>query len=171
MLSQARNVQVGGRRGENDRLTPSDPCSPPTHAHAPPLEELLTNFAELEVVTLFVEDVAAARTFYVDVLGTEVVFGDEGSCVVKLSNLMINLLGIANAPELVQPASVGGPADGARALYTIKVPNADAAYAELTARGANFLNGPVDRPWGRRTAAFADPAGNVWEIAEELPEP
>ncbi|HPM51986.1 MAG TPA: hypothetical protein PK282_07100, partial [Rhodoglobus sp.] len=27
------------------------------------------------------------------------------------------------------------------------------------------LNGPVDRPWGIRTAAFADPAGHVWEIA------
>ena len=23
----------------------------------------------------------------------------------------------------------------------------------------------VDRPWGPRTAAFADPASNVWEIA------
>ena len=54
----------------------------------------MTQFAELEVVTLFVEDVEAAKTFYVDVLGTEVVFADEGSAVVKLSNLMINLLGI-----------------------------------------------------------------------------
>jgi uncharacterized glyoxalase superfamily protein PhnB len=32
-----------------------------------------------------------------------------------------------------------------------------------------LLNGPIDRPWGRRTAAFADPAGNVWEIAQILP--
>ena len=45
-----------------------------------------------------------------------------------------------------------------------------ATLEELIDRGATFLNGPVDRPWGRRTAAFADPAGNVWEIAEELPE-
>jgi catechol 2,3-dioxygenase-like lactoylglutathione lyase family enzyme len=139
------------------------------HAHAAALEEFVANFAEIEVVTLFVEDVEAARKFYVDVLGTEVIFGDEGSCVVKLSNLMINLLGIDNAPELVEPAQVGGPSAGARALYTIRVDDADAAYEELTARGAVFLNGPIDRHWGRRTAAFADPAGNVWEIAEELP--
>ena len=130
----------------------------------------MTGFAEIEVVTLFVEDVDAAKAFYVDVLGTEVVFGDEGSAVVKLSNLMINLLKVDNAPTLVEPAEVGGPAAGARALYTIKVDDADAAYEELTRRGATFLNGPVDRHWGRRTAAFADPAGNVWEIAEELPE-
>ncbi len=130
----------------------------------------MTNFAEIEVITLFVEDVEAAKAFYVDVLEAEVIFGDEGSAVVKLSNLMINLLGIDNAPTLVEPMQVGGPAAGPRALYTIRVDDADAAYGELTARGATFLNGPVDRPWGRRTAAFADPAGNVWEIAEELPE-
>ena len=130
----------------------------------------MANVAELEVVTLFVEDVDAAKAFYVDVLGTEVIFGDESSCVVKLANLMINLLHVSEAPTLVEPAAVGGPRAGARALYTIKVPNADAAFAELTDRGASFLNGPIDRAWGRRTAAFADPAGNVWEIAEELPE-
>ncbi len=130
----------------------------------------MTNFAEIEVVTLFVEDVATAKAFYVDVLGAEVVFGDEGSAVVKLSNLMINLLHVANAPTLVDPAEVGGPGAGARALYTIRVDDADEAYKELIGRGATFLNGPIDRPWGRRTAAFADPADNVWEIAEVLPE-
>ena len=130
----------------------------------------MTRFAEIEVITLFVEDVAAARTFYVDVLGGEVIFADDGSAVVKLSNLMINLLHVDNAPTLVEPVQVGGPTAGARALYTIRVDDADAAYQELIERGATFLNGPIDRPWGRRTAAFADPAGNVWEIAEELPE-
>ena len=130
----------------------------------------MTRFAEIEVITLFVEDVAAARTFYVDVLGGEVIFADEGSAVVKLSNLMVNLLHVDNAPTLVEPVQVGGPTAGARALYTIRVDDADAAYQELIERGATFLNGPIDRPWGRRTAAFADPAGNVWEIAQELPE-
>ena len=32
-------------------------------------------------------------------------------------------------------------------------------------RGATLLNGPIDRPWGIRTAAFRDPAGHVWELA------
>lgn len=130
----------------------------------------MTKPVELEVITLFVEDVGAAKAFYVDVLDTEVVFADEGSAIVKLSNLLINLLGIDNAPTLVEPMPVGGPTAGARALYTIRVDDADAAYKELTGRGATFINGPLDRPWGRRTAAFADPAGNVWEIAQLLPE-
>jgi catechol 2,3-dioxygenase-like lactoylglutathione lyase family enzyme len=40
--------------------------------------------------------------------------------------------------------------------------------AELLAHGVKLLNGPIDRPWGRRTAAFADPAGNTWEVAQPL---
>jgi uncharacterized glyoxalase superfamily protein PhnB len=45
------------------------------------------------------------------------------------------------------------------------VADVDATCAELERRGVQFLNGPIDRPWGARTAAFRDPAGHVWEIA------
>jgi catechol 2,3-dioxygenase-like lactoylglutathione lyase family enzyme len=45
----------------------------------------------------------------------------------------------------------------------------DAVYAQLGARGVVLLNGPMDRDWGVRTAAFADPDGHVWEIAQQLP--
>jgi uncharacterized glyoxalase superfamily protein PhnB len=38
--------------------------------------------------------------------------------------------------------------------------------AELASRGVTLLNGPIDRPWGIRTACFQDPAGHIWEIAK-----
>jgi catechol 2,3-dioxygenase-like lactoylglutathione lyase family enzyme len=37
--------------------------------------------------------------------------------------------------------------------------------AELADRGVELLNGPMDRPWGIRTASFRDPGGHIWEIA------
>jgi catechol 2,3-dioxygenase-like lactoylglutathione lyase family enzyme len=40
--------------------------------------------------------------------------------------------------------------------------------ADLAAHGVKLLNGPIGRPWGLRTAAFADPAGNTREIAQVL---
>jgi lactoylglutathione lyase len=49
------------------------------------------------------------------------------------------------------------------------VDHADATCAELQARGVALLNGPIDREWGMRTASFTDPAGNIWEVAQELP--
>jgi lactoylglutathione lyase len=55
---------------------------------------------------------------------------------------------------------------GSRAVFTIPVDDVDALCAELTARGVTLLNGPMDRPWGVRTASFCDPAGHIWEIAK-----
>lgn len=45
----------------------------------------------------------------------------------------------------------------------------DAVCAELTGHGVELLNGPVNRPWGVRTASFTDPGGHIWEIAQDLP--
>jgi catechol 2,3-dioxygenase-like lactoylglutathione lyase family enzyme len=73
----------------------------------------------------------------------------------------------SNAPTLVEPIPVAAPG-GSRALLTVEVDDADAVCAELLAHGVKLLNGPIDRPWGRRTAAFADPAGNIWEVAQPL---
>lgn len=33
------------------------------------------------------------------------------------------------------------------------------------ALGIDLVNGPIDRPWGIRTALFADPDGHLWEFA------
>ena len=45
----------------------------------------------------------------------------------------------------------------------------DAVCAEIAGRGVQLLTGPADRDWGMRTATFADPGGNIWEIAQNLP--
>ena len=70
------------------------------------------------------------------------------------------------APELVEPARVGSSGAGPRFLPTIEVDDVDAVCARLIALGVPLLNGPMDRPWGVRTAAFSDPSGHVWEIAK-----
>ncbi|MGW2082190.1 VOC family protein [Streptomyces sp. NPDC001939] len=50
--------------------------------------------------------------------------------------------------------------------FTLPVDDVDAMCKALTARGVTLLNGPMDRPWGIRTASFRDPGGHVWEIAQ-----
>jgi len=54
----------------------------------------------------------------------------------------------------------------ARFVFTISVDDVDEMCAELVSRGVKLLNGPMDRPWGIRTASFMDPAGHIWEIAK-----
>ncbi|MGH8990413.1 MAG: VOC family protein [Acidimicrobiia bacterium] len=45
-----------------------------------------------------------------------------------------------------------------------KVPDVDAAYAELVAGGARPVSPPADQPWGQRTAYLADPDGHLVEL-------
>lgn len=117
-------------------------------------------------ITLFVEDLPRAKRFYRDVFGLPVAFEDEASAVFKFENTMINLLKSSEAPELIGPASVAAPEAGSRMQFTIEVDNVDAMCAELASRGVELLNGPMDRPWGIRTASFRDPGGHIWEIAQ-----
>ena len=122
-------------------------------------------------LTLFVEDVPAARAFYQDVFGLPVHFEDEASAVFRFGSTLVNLLDVSEAPELVAPARVASPDAGTRFQLTVNVEDVDAAVAELRHRGATLLNGPIDRPWGIRTASFRDPGGHVWEVASQAPAP
>lgn len=116
-------------------------------------------------VTLFVDDVPASRLFYMDVFGMPIVAEDEGSVAFGFPNLVLNLVARTSAGELIEPAAVGGPGTPARMMLTVVVDDVDAVCARLLERGVELLNGPVDRPWGPRTAAFADPNGHCWELS------
>ncbi|HEY7017533.1 MAG TPA: VOC family protein [Gaiellaceae bacterium] len=119
-------------------------------------------------ITMFVVDPRRAKVFYEEVFGVPAIYEDDNSVAFKFENLIVNLLEVPAAHELIAPASVGGRDAGSRFQLTIFVEDADAVCAELARRGVDLLNGPQDRPWGMRTAAFADPDGHVWEVAQQL---
>jgi catechol 2,3-dioxygenase-like lactoylglutathione lyase family enzyme len=116
-------------------------------------------------ITLFVEDLAAAKRFYQDVFGLPIVFEDVDSVVFAFGGTLVNLLTSSAAQELIEPAAVAPREVGSRLQLTIEVDDVDATCADLVRRGAVLLNGPMDRPWGVRTASFVDPGGHIWEVA------
>ena len=119
----------------------------------------------ISAITLFVEDLDAAKRFYGEIFGLPVAFEDDNSAVFKFENTLVNLLMTTAAQELIEPAAVASRDAGARLQLTITVDDVDATCAQLAARGVELLNGPMDRPWGIRTASFRDPGGHIWEIA------
>jgi catechol 2,3-dioxygenase-like lactoylglutathione lyase family enzyme len=120
----------------------------------------------VRAITLFVEDLPRSRSFYEDVFGLPVVFEDDASVVFKFGATLVNLLKTEAAQELIEPAAVASRDDGSRFQLTVEVDDVDATCAELAERGVELLNGPMDRPWGVRTASFRDPGGHIWEIAK-----
>jgi catechol 2,3-dioxygenase-like lactoylglutathione lyase family enzyme len=121
----------------------------------------------ISAISLFVEDLAAAKAFYLEVFNGPVVFEDANSAVVQFDNLLVNLLRVENAPEIVAPGVVATREAGSRFQLSIWVPDVDAVCERLRQRGVRLLQGPVDRPWGMRTANFVDPAGHSWEVAQQ----
>lgn len=121
-------------------------------------------------ITLFIEDVQRAKAFYEEVFEAAVLFEDENSVAFGFDNMVVNLLRVGEAPGLIGPAAVASADAGSRFQLTLWVEDTDAVCETLASRGVQLLNGPIDRAWGRRTAAFADPDGHIWEIAGEIPD-
>src|SRR5262245_64235767 len=82
-------------------------------------------------ITLFVEDLDAARRFYRDVFGVETLVEDDDSTAFRFGNTIVNLLKASAADELVAPALVGGPGSGARLVFTIDVDRSEEHMSEL----------------------------------------
>lgn len=128
----------------------------------------MSRLGSIGAVTLFVADPQRSKAFYQRVLEGEPIYEDAAAVTFRHDGTLVNLLRREEAPELVEPAAVAPAGSGPSVLLTIGVDDVDAAVAGLQGRDVEPLNGPLDRPWGVRTACFADPDGHVWELAQRL---
>ena len=115
---------------------------------------------------LVVADVPRSAHWYTDVLGAEL-FREYGTSAVFSFNGSWLVLVEEGAPTPDKPGVSFVPPDpeAASHSFTIRVPDCQAAYETLAARGAEFFTPPYD--WGAETRCFfPDPDGHVWEISE-----
>jgi catechol 2,3-dioxygenase-like lactoylglutathione lyase family enzyme len=139
------------------------------HATQPsPEDAAARSLKKVSAISLFVEDLQTAKSFYREVFDVDVVFEDDSSVCVKFDHLFINLLLVSAAQEQVEPGAVASRDSGSRLQLSIWVDDLDVVVAVLKQRGIELLTGPTGRDWGMRTATFTDPAGHSWEIAQEL---
>ncbi len=128
----------------------------------------MTWATKLSGVTLVQERLDDAKQFYTTVFELQAAFEDEGNIVFKIGETILHLLDVAAAPELVGPGAVAPPSAGHRVQLTIQVDDVDDRCHQLAQRGVQILSGPMDRPWGIRTANFEDPGGHYWEVWQDL---
>jgi catechol 2,3-dioxygenase-like lactoylglutathione lyase family enzyme len=119
-------------------------------------------------ITMFVDDPTRSKEFYERVFAVSPAYEDDVAVAFQFDNLLVNLLRTGDAHGLIEPATVADHEAGSRFQLTIWVEDADAVCEQLRAAGVELLNGPQDREWGMRTAAFADPDGHVWEVAAKI---
>jgi lactoylglutathione lyase len=124
---------------------------------------------KLAGVTLVQEQLDEAKAFYSEVFELAAVFEDESNAVFKIGETVVHLLDVGAAPNLIGPGPVAAPSAGHRVQLAIQVDDVDDLCRQLAQRGVRILSGPMDRPWGIRTANFEDPGGHLWEVWTDLP--
>ena len=123
--------------------------------------------ARLNVVTLGVRDLPAVRSFY-EALGWESRSDGDQFARFEIGGAVLALYSLE---ALAEEASMPPPAiteDFAGFTCATVVESAelvDAAIEVVREAGGRVLAEPVAREWGGRSGYFADPEGNVWEIA------
>jgi catechol 2,3-dioxygenase-like lactoylglutathione lyase family enzyme len=125
--------------------------------------------ADVELTHLLVvADAEVSGRWYETVLGASVERAYGGTSVVlKLVGQWL-LLVTGGEPTADKPTVTFAPPadpDTVPAEMIFGVSDCQAAYAELRARGAEFLTPPVEYDWEVR-AFFRDPDGHLFEISE-----
>lgn len=122
--------------------------------------------SRINAIVLFVEDLEQSIQFYRDTLGFPITFNDLVSYGMKVGEQDFLVLQSRAAAEMVGAEAVGKSTG--RILFCAGVEDVDAEYEMLKAKGVSMGTPPKDQAWGRRTAYFADPEGNLWELFKEL---
>lgn len=115
---------------------------------------------KIELIPLAVSDVDRAVAFYGDTLGWSV----DHDRTVSPELRFVQVTPPGSACSVCFGTGLDMMPAGSSQFVQVVVTDADAAYADLTARGV-ACEGVEDLPWGR-FVRFADPDGNRWAVQQ-----
>lgn len=126
----------------------------------------------LSYVRVLVDNFAGSFLFYRDIMGFEVLWGDENNVYAEFQAGPATRLAVTARRVMAVVPGVDAEAGGQAAdrfMLVFEVEDVDARAAALKARGVKLIAEPVDRPdWTVRTAHLRDPEGNLIEINTPL---
>ncbi|MCW4011635.1 MAG: VOC family protein [Candidatus Bathyarchaeota archaeon] len=119
------------------------------------------------LITIVTSNLLEMKAFYRDVLGFECIEELEGYVEFRNMGVRFAITTDDVMYEATEHQSYRKNKQGQRLELAFPLPNSDAvavAYDEIVAKGAIPVAAPVMMPWGRMTAFFADPDGNIHEL-------
>jgi catechol 2,3-dioxygenase-like lactoylglutathione lyase family enzyme len=105
----------------------------------------------VDFVSFLTQDIQRAKRFYTEVVGLEVESEGESDMEFRCGQVTL---------DIFDPSSIGQPFAPSPAGLALRVPDVDAARAELEAKGVEF-DGETIETGVCRQAWFKDPDGNA----------
>jgi catechol 2,3-dioxygenase-like lactoylglutathione lyase family enzyme len=105
----------------------------------------------VDFVSFLTQDIPRAKRFYTDVLGLEIETEGESDMEFRAGQVTL---------DIFNPASVGQPFAPSPAGLALRVPDVDAARAELESKGVVFDGETIETSVCKQ-AWFKDPDGNA----------
>jgi catechol 2,3-dioxygenase-like lactoylglutathione lyase family enzyme len=105
----------------------------------------------VDFVSLLTQDIQRAKRFYTEVVGLEVESEGESDMEFRCGQVTL---------DIFDPSSIGQPFAPSPGGLALRVPDVDAARAELEAKGVEF-DGETIETGVCRQAWFKDPDGNA----------
>jgi catechol 2,3-dioxygenase-like lactoylglutathione lyase family enzyme len=122
-------------------------------------------------ILLVVSDLEKTRRFYSEVLGAAFYREYGGHTLVYTFLGTWLILTTGGPPTEDKPNVTLSPPTDLNTMsvaWSIKVPDCQAAYETLKARGAEFITPPVDRGGYEIRCFFRDPDGHLIELSETV---
>ena len=124
--------------------------------------------ARMTVVTIGAHDMPAMRSFYRGLGWPETASSSDEFASFRLSGAILALFPFEELAKdgRVPPGERTIRFRGVTLAINVESKNAvDATVEDVRRAGGRITKEPEDAPWGGRSAYFADPEGNLWEIA------
>ncbi|MCM3439454.1 VOC family protein [Metabacillus halosaccharovorans] len=122
----------------------------------------------VSLLTIGAYDLPVLRSFYQQLGWEETEFSSDTYAAFKTAGVILTLFPVE---ELAKDAGIEiTPSEkgfrGVTFAINVDTPEqVDATIGEVRSTGARILREPGDAFWGGRTAYFADPENNLWEVA------
>ena len=109
------------------------------------------NVEHVDFVSFLTQDIARAKQFYAGVLGLDIETESESDMELRCGQVTL---------DIFDPSSIGQPFAPSPAGLALRVPDVDAARAELEAQGVAFDGETIETSVCKQ-AWFKDPDGNA----------
>ena len=119
------------------------------------------------LITIITRNLAEMKNFYTNVLGFKCIEELEGYVEFESRGVRFAITTDKVMHDATSHPSYKEKKQGQRLELAFPLPTPEAvgpAYDEIIQKGAIPVTPPVMMPWGRMTAFFADPDGNIHEL-------